>query len=228
MVIRPRLGLACKGELVSKTPVTDWRAWHSYYDDPDSSLARRLEIVTQRVSEALESVSCDDTIRVLSLCSGDGRDLLPVLASRQPGPYQATLVEKDPSIAADAVTRCRQLGLDRVTVVVGDAGTPSTYTEYLPVDLLLLCGIFGNISRDDIRTSVLAAPLMLRQGGFLIWTRGSSDPDVRSTIRGWVDQSGLVETSWDFESDGYGVGVARLTRASRNHELPRRLFTFTR
>jgi hypothetical protein len=31
----------------------DWRAWHDAYDDPGSSLARRLAVVQARIADAL-------------------------------------------------------------------------------------------------------------------------------------------------------------------------------
>ena len=42
-----------------------------------------------------------------------------------------------------------------------DAGDTSAFADELPVDLLLLCGIFGNISEADIRATVSAVPAML-------------------------------------------------------------------
>ncbi len=215
--------------------MTDWREWYSQYDDPDTSLARRLVVVRKRIGEALAALRSAERIRpaeplgILSLCSGDGRDLLPELVDVEPQRYRAVLVENDRSIAANAVTRSGELGLDGVRVITGDAGTTSTFIDHVPVDLLLLCGIFGNVSPDDIKATVMAAPAMLLDGGFVIWTRGSFKSDLRPTIRAWVQQAGLVETSWDSEPDGYGVGVARLTEGRPGHsELPAKLFTFLR
>jgi hypothetical protein len=215
--------------------VTDWRQWYTQYDDPDTSLARRLVVVRQRIGEALATLRSPKPLRsaaplrILSLCSGDGRDLLPELVDVEPQRYRAVLVESDRSIAADAVKTSGALGLDGVRVITGDAGTTSTFIEHLPVDLLLLCGIFGNVSPDDIQATLMAAPAMLVDGGFVIWTRGSFKSDLRPTIRAWVQQAGLVETSWDSEPDGYGVGVARLTEGRPGQaELPAKLFSFIR
>ena len=56
----------------------DWYAWHSDYDQPESALARRLAEVRQRVADALD-VAPPGPLRALSLCAGQGRDLIPVL-----------------------------------------------------------------------------------------------------------------------------------------------------
>jgi hypothetical protein len=223
----------CRGvtgsELLSREVVTDWRAWHADYDDPSTSLSRRLEVVRTRVRDTLASRPAGGQWRILSLCSGDGRDLLPEMAGSDKGALRAVLVEQDNVLAGDAAATASRLGLERVSVVVGDAGETATFIQHVPADLVLLCGIFGNISEHDIAVTVNATPSMLRDGGTVIWTRGSSDPDLRPRVRRWFIDAGLGEISFDSEPDGFGVGVARApARRRRPPRLPDRLFTFTR
>jgi hypothetical protein len=61
--------------------VKDWLAWHEGYDDPSSSLARRLEVVRRRLGAVLDAAA-GERRQLLSLCAGDGRDVIPVLAAR--------------------------------------------------------------------------------------------------------------------------------------------------
>ena len=125
--------------------MTDWRAWHSHYDDPSSKLSRRLAVVRRLIGEALVSLAPPGEIAVLSLCAGEGRDLLPELAKRDSNARcQAVLVEKDGVLAGRARQTVASLGLAGVEMVEGDTSERSTFSAYLPVDLLLLCGIFGN------------------------------------------------------------------------------------
>jgi hypothetical protein len=209
--------------------VTDWHKWHTRYDDPESSLARRLEVVLRRVSEALSAPSTARPARVLSLCSGDGRDLLPVLAHSEAEVASALLVEQDARLAQTARATAAELGLDQVTVLVADAGETERIKSAVPVDLLLLCGIFGNIPVGEIARTVAASPAMLRPGGTVIWTRGSTEPDLRPTIRRWFVESGLRETAFDGEPSGFGGGVAtKPSQVSKCQPLPGRLFTFIR
>ena len=100
----------------------------------------------------------------------------------------------------------------------------------LPVDLLLLCGIFGNVPDEDIRRIVAAVPLLLAPGGIVIWTRGRCDgPDLRPAVRAWFRKAGLSEIAYDEEAEGYGVGVARAgDDAPRAAAIPDPLFTFVR
>ena len=204
----------------------DWRGWHAQYDVAGSSLARRLDVVRRRVREALAALA-DRPARVLSLCAGDGRDVLPELAAAGGCRHRGVLVERDGALAAVASERARALALPAVTVVVGDAGATATFAEHLPVDLLLLCGIFGNVSEHNIRTTVRAVGAMLRPGGTVIWTRGGSPPDLRPSVRRWFVDAGCEEVAYDGEPERYGVGVGRLTSPPPGPTaLPARLFTF--
>ena len=76
----------------------------------------------------------------------------------------ATLVEQDATLAQEARATAVKLGVDHVTVVTGDAGETESFAFALPVDLLPLCGIFGNVSEEDVALTVAATPAMLRSG----------------------------------------------------------------
>jgi hypothetical protein len=209
--------------------MVDWVAWHAQYERADSSLARRLVVVRRRLAHALVSLRPGQPLRILSLCAGDGRDLLPELALSGRPYERATLVELDARLAAGASLRAGELGLDHVDVIAADAGRSATFADRLPVDLLLLCGIFGNISEEDIRATVAAIRAMLIVGGLVVWTRGKSDRDIRALVRAWFAEEGLEELSFDGDPEPFGVGVGRLTAgAAPAPALPERLFTFTR
>lgn len=207
--------------------MTDWQAWHGHYDDQESSLSRRLTVVQQRLGEIVTERAA--VSRILSLCSGDGRDILPVV-SRQPNHRrpQVVLVELDPGLAAAGERRAVDAGVD-ATVVVGDAGLAKTWKSVVPVDLLMLCGLFGNISEADIHRTIDAARGMVSRGGNVIWTRGYfADQDLRPQIRQWFTEAGFRETTFDSEPSGYGVGVNQLTMGARATPIPDRLFSFVR
>lgn len=206
----------------------DWVGWHQGYDDPESSLSQRLRIVRQRIGECLES-SGGAPVRILSLCAGDGRDVLPEVVARRSVSATVTLVELSESLAGDAVDAAAQLGLEHVKVIAGDAGATQLYADEVPVDLLLLCGIFGNVSDDDIRVTLGAAGAMVTEGGRLIWTRGWFEHvDLRDDVRRWTVETGFVEEAFDGEPAKYGIGVYRWDRPCRSTPLPHRLFTFIR
>jgi hypothetical protein len=165
-------------------------------------------------------------MRVLSPCSGDGRDLLPELANSGQETAGTVLVEQDERLGHDARATARRLGVGQVKIVTGDAGDTASFAFALPVDLLMLCGIFGNVSERDIAATIAATPTMLRPGATVIWTRGSTEPDMRPVIRHWFLDAGFREIAFDSEPQGFGVGVAQLADPVEGRLLPRRLFTF--
>lgn len=80
----------------------DWQAWHDTYDVPDSWMARRLRAVQDRIREALDTAP-PGPLRVVSVCAGQGRDLVDVLADHpRRDDVAARLVELDPGNTAFA------------------------------------------------------------------------------------------------------------------------------
>ena len=211
--------------------MTDWVSWHRGYDDLESSLARRLVAVQHGIARALDGLAAGPT-RVLSLCAGDGRDLVPVVAGHaRRNDVDAVLVEQDARLVTAAKQRSSGEGLTgQVAVRQGDAGDIDVFDDVIPVDLLMLCGIFGNITDADIATTVNATSQLVTPGGVAIWTRGSFEPDRREQIRTWFRECGCDEISYEAEPNGYGVGVAQLPTSAEDRDQPStgRLFTFTR
>jgi hypothetical protein len=206
----------------------DWVAWHGAYDDPSSSLARRLEVVRQRLGAVLDARATQPQ-RLLSLCAGDGRDVIPVLAVRRASsPVSALLIEKDGELARRAAEAAASANLASVEVRCADAGDPSSFNDVLPVDVLLLCGIFGNVEYGQVKAIIEVVPRLLSDDACVIWTRGASEPDRRPELRRWFRETGLAEVSFDGAPERFGVGVNRLLRPRSDtpRQLPSRLFTF--
>lgn len=91
-------------------------AWPADYDDPGSWHSERLRIVQREVAGAV-SRSPASPVRLLSLCAGEGRDVIGVLADHpRASEVQATLVELDPTLADRA--RAAAAGLDAGAVDV--------------------------------------------------------------------------------------------------------------
>jgi hypothetical protein len=205
--------------------MTDWQAWHTEYGDPDSALNQRLLVIQSVITDWLDGRSAPADI--LSLCAGDGRDVLDVLMGRPDASRVAvTLVELDPGLAQLAHDRAHLAGLTGVEIRCADAGSTTTFADRLPVDLLILAGVFGNISNRDIERTVAALPAMLRLGGTVIWTRSRRDPDLTPTIRAWLRRAGFEEQLFAAaEGAQWSVGVHVLARPTAD-ALPASLFAF--
>jgi hypothetical protein len=96
-----------------------WIAWHAQYEDPASPRSRRLRAVQVQLAAALDAAPAGP-IPLISMCAGQGRDVLPVLAMHpRGGDVRARLVEKSPELVADARAACAKAGLDQVEVLEG-------------------------------------------------------------------------------------------------------------
>jgi hypothetical protein len=206
---------------MGESAAVDWARWHDRYDE-DSPLARRLVVVQARIRELLDRAPAGP-IRVVSICAGQGRDLLPVLATHpRGGDVHARLVELDPrNVAAIPV-------VPNVEIVRGDAASLSAYDGAVPAQIVIACGVFGNIVVDDVRRTIEHLPMLCARGGSVIWTRSPRAPDVCPAIRGWFADNAFEEEFFYVEPDAFGVGVHRFTGEPQPLDATVKLFTFVR
>jgi Methyltransferase domain len=214
---------------------TNWNEWHAAYDDPRSSLSRRLEVVRQRFAAILDRGGPVST-RVLSVCAGDGRDVLPVLA-RCHASASAVLVELDSTLASAARRTAAELGLASVEVRTADAGQLDTYAGMPPANIVLACGVFGNITDADDRSTIRTLPQLLAANGSVIWTRGDRlqgdpadhDGDPADMVREVFAEHDFVEEVFVRPDDvRFRVGVHRFTGTPQHRATGTTMFTFVR
>jgi hypothetical protein len=205
----------------------DWVEWHQGYDDPGSLLSRRLELVQGHLRAELDRAPAGD-MRLISLCAGQGRDVIGVLTGhRRRDDVRARLVEQDERNVAVARQAARAAGLDGVEVLRADAGITDACVGAVPAQIVVACGIFGNISDSDIQATVAALPSLCAPGALVLWTRHRRPPDLTPAIRSWFEEAGFGEEAFDSSLDGFmSVGAHRLTGEPAALVPGRRLFTF--
>jgi hypothetical protein len=100
----------------------------------------------------------------------------------------------------------------------------------VPADIVLACGIFGNISDQDLECTVRNLSMLCRSGASVIWTRHRNQPDLTPRIRSWFAESGFEELSFDAidNESKSGIGTVRLKGAPLPFQRGFRFFTFTR
>lgn len=204
----------------------DWQTWHDEYDVPGSRLARRLQVVQERIRLALDGCP-PGPLKLVSLCSGQGRDVLEVLTDHpRRDDVRARLVELDPGNTAIAKEAIKSAGLRQVEVVTADAALTDHYRDSAPAEIVLVCGVFGNITDEDIERTIDTCTQLCKTDGTIIWTRHRGAPDRVPLICRWFEERGF-EREWLSEPDaGFGVGVHRFTGQSRPLISGRRVFTF--
>ena len=209
-------------------PPRDWWQWHQPYEDPDSRLSRRLSVVQRLLRDAIDTTP--GPLTIVSMCAGQGRDVIGVLADHpRRDEIAATLVELDARNAAFARDAIARAGLARVRVIERDASLTDVYDGVRPAEIVLACGIFGNIPTDDIKRTIDCLPMLCAPRATVLWTRGgTAQHDVALDIRGWFNERGFEELAYESspDADHFRVGAHRLIAPPRSLERGVRMFTF--
>jgi hypothetical protein len=200
----------------------DWVQWHADYDKAGSPLAHRLEFVKEQVRAALDRAPAGP-VTVISMCAGQGRDLLEVVATHPRGPdVRARLVELDPACVATA----RAVAPAGIEVVEGDAGLVDAYEGMAPAQLVLACGVFGNISDADIERTIEYCGQLCEEGGTVVWTRIREAPDFVPVLCGWFERDGFEQVSVTPPELGFCVGAHRRVETPKPLRTGGRMFEF--
>jgi MFS family permease len=207
----------------------NWRQWHDDYLDPSSDLSQRLAVVQQGIRDWADALP-PGSAWIVSICAGQGHDVVGGLREHpRCDDVNGLLVELDPDNVAAANEALRDAGLTGVPAVVGDAGNTASYDGVVPADLVLACGVFGNISDDDVQRTVSALPSLCAAGATVIWTRHRRDPDLTPAIRSWFTEAGFEEVAFTSPGpDRFAVGVHRLVASPLPFRPGLRLFAFVR
>jgi hypothetical protein len=133
------------------------------------------------------------------------------------------LVELDPDLAE----RAREHAPATVDVVIGDAGITDVYVGATPADLVLVCGVFGNVSDGDVFNTVQMLPLLCAPEATVIWTRHRRPPDLTPALLEEFDRNGFEAVSvMQGEATLFGVGVHRFRGLPQPFRPHLRMFSF--
>lgn len=170
-------------------PTMDWHQWHGAYEH-NPALQKRLALVRKHLSRCLDR-SAPGEIRIISVCAGDGRDVLKTLADhKRIGDARVRLVEMDPNLVADGENACRALHLsNQVEFVIGDAGHPDPYRTVAPAHIVLMCGMLGLVNARELPNVVRAMQALCAHKGHVVWTRRL---DWRNGVRQTMVLQGLL------------------------------------
>jgi len=193
----------------------DWLKWHKHYDT-DSSLNKRLLLVQDAIRQSLPDNHIA-SYTILDICAGNGRDLVEVLDTyRYKNVVRGCLIELDPKLTDELLVRVQAANIPQdLKIIQADASQTYTYKNNLPADLILICGVFGNIAEDDIAKTIENLPKLCKQGTRVIWTRHLRAPDRTKMIRDVFHNNGFNELSFVTTNDNsYGVGTQMFTSST--------------
>lgn len=204
----------------------DYVNWHDEYEQMGSPLHLRLLAVRDLVAGVLDQMP-PGPIRAISMCAGQGRDLLTVAHRHRRGmDLTGRLVELDVGNVAVARAAIERFGLGGLDAVEADAGWSDSYEGAVPADLILACGIFGNIRDEEVERTVRFLPALCAPGARVIWTRYPRDDDpIVLRVQEWFREAGFEPEVLIVPAvKMFGVGVARLARQPAPFRRHERLF----
>lgn len=205
----------------------DWLDWHRVYDDPSSPFVWRLHTVQFQISKTCSERS-PGPIRVISMCAGQGHDLIGVLSGHpRRDDVLALLVERDERNVALARRAAAQAGLNGFTVMAGDASNSSSYADAVPCDLILACGMLGNIDPSGLPALIDEFLRLSAEGAIVIWTYNRLTPQKAQALREMFAAAGYEELAYEESSMGPEVvGVNRLAGTPKQFRNDVTMFTF--
>jgi len=204
-----------------------WYAWHAPYDQLYSAETDRLEQVQEAITACLDRAR-PGPLRAVSACSGQSRDLLPLLINHPRGhDVDALMIELDPLNASFLHGALGSTALTRVEVRVADAGDAASYAGRLPADLLLLCGVFANIDLSAARRTIGRLDELVAPGGAVVWTTYGASIDEADDVLAAFEGARFWPSSLEWGADGsWLVAVHRFGGVPRPWSGEGTLFSF--
>ena len=149
----------------------DWHRWHDIYED-NAGFKKRLQLVRKHLARCLDR-SPPGEVRVISVCAGDGRDLLGALAEHpRRADVRGLLVELDPSLVAQGRNASEALGVaGQVQFVHGDATDPGAYRGAPPANIVMMCGMLGLVGLAELPNIIRTMRVLCAPQGYVVWTR---------------------------------------------------------
>lgn len=202
----------------------DWYRWHDIYG---VSSAGRLQVVQSQIDAALATMSVRP-IRVISVCAGQGHDIVGSLQRfDRRRDVEALLVELDERNADAARQRIANASLTGITVKTGDAGITDVYQGMVPANLILACGVFGSLTDADIDRTIGLLPTLAAPGAQVVWTANRVAAGLWDTAITAFGRHGFREVWTDDKAEKrFGVGRHQLTIQPETLVPGKQMFTF--
>lgn len=208
----------------------NWFEWHDLYQT-EIRLQQRLEIVREYLARSLDALP-PGRIQIVSACAGDGRDVVGTLTNHvRKADVHARLVELNPQLVQRGWVTVTEAGLtQQIEFVNGDATLSDNYAGAVPADIVVVCGIFGNLA-DEAALQQLIGNLkyLAKPGTFVAWTRGNRGDIIYSDIaRQNLKAANFAEVDFRLTATGdMGVGLHQYLGESVPLSANKTLFVFS-
>ncbi len=164
----------------------DWAEWHKRYESVPS-LQERLAVVCEEISLAI-SATRTKPVRILSICSGDGRDvILSTAASKLRKSISGVLIELNPDLVARGRSTIKEFSLqEEISFQCSDATKSETYRSIAPAHIVVLSGVFGNLKYEDVGLLIDSLRSLCEPKARVIWTRNLNEFGDGETVVGGI------------------------------------------
>jgi SAM-dependent methyltransferase len=209
----------------------DWAKWHRGYDSWPP-LQARLDAVREQIADAL-SVCSNRRVRIISLCAGDGRDIIGALVTHpRRKDVSAVLIETNTDLVAQGEAAVAHFNLSpHVRFLCADATLSDTYMSIARADIVLVAGVLGNVREADEGRLVQSLRCLCQPGGTVIWTRNVLSRDGEHAverIRELLNDAGFRENTLTRTApSGFIVGTYTFHGDSQPLSPSMKLFEFT-
>jgi len=208
----------------------NWDAWHKNYDNLPG-LQERLRLVVEQTVAALDACP-PGPIRIISLCAGDGRDVVGALQNHpRRRDVTAWLLDNHTETIARGRVIAREAGLgEQLRFVEADASLARNYAGAVPADIVLLSGFLGHLRHENVPGLIAGLPMFCKPGGWVIWNRhlllhdgGAQVPAIRKCFQRTKFEEAFFEAP---EPNGFAVGRVKFAGQPAPLDASRVLFEF--
>jgi hypothetical protein len=208
--------------------IENWSVWHDEYENPASELNARKRAVQSQVAAIVDQCPAGP-VTVLSICGGQGRELLGALENHERrADVRGRIIELDEANSSFARDWARRAGLDDLEVVTGDASLAASYAGLPPVDLVVISGVFGHIGPADRRRTIDFLRQICQTGARVVWTFFNWDLDATQALRDLFRELMFDEESFEVLDGRFAstIGRNRYAGAPVPFDPEARIFTF--
>jgi non-ribosomal peptide synthetase component F/acyl carrier protein len=207
-----------------------WSNWHKNYE-VSPRLKARLQLVQGQIDGVLIAAP-PGPIRILSICAGDGRDLLGLRPdhSRRPD-IVAYLVDNDsPSLERGRREAAQIQFPGQLHFLEADATQNRSYQDLGHFDLVLISGLLGHLRPEGVTSLLTGLPMLCRHNGWVLWNRHlvlNQGSRQVPTIRQCLAETGFSEIHFQMtDPQGFAVSLAQFRGTSQPLPPEGTLFEF--
>ena len=181
--------------------------WHLNHNDMNSTPYKRNKDEQNLIKTCLNSIK--NNVNIISICSGQARDILPILAGKKDNNKINTyLIDTDLECLEYADNYAKENKIPNVHLINKNAGLRETYNDIPQADIIIICGVFGHLSLLDIKSTISFIKHLLNENGFVIWSRHKFDNDISEDIKNIFKELNFNELAFvSPEDEPYTLGL---------------------